>query len=183
MLFIQPAQSVVARAKSAILSRIAGLRLRIAGNKSFFSLRSLLFDPKDILAAVTPSADDLPPYSDEAPSSPMKLRSHADQPLYRLQNPYSERALAGMATDSPLPGRARENFVLNPRILPHEGPNQKDSTTDGKQITKQSKSPPERQSHRRPQSQPSGKSVQQRRRLQLRRAASLTQSQPQRLYA
>ena len=167
--------SVTAQAKSAILRGITGLRLRIAGSKSFFSLRSQLLDPKDILADVAPPANDLQPTTDEAPSSPMKLRSHAEPPLYRLQNPFIERALAGLATDSPLPDPAKERSALKPRTFLPEGPNQKASTPDGKQITKQSKSPPQRQSFRRTQSQPSGKSVQQRR-FQLRRAQPLPQS-------
>lgn len=175
MSFIQPAMGVAAQAKSAILRGIPGLRLRIAGSKSFFSLRSPLFDPKDILADVAPPANDLHPTTDEAPSSRMKLRSHAEPPLYRIQNPFIERALAGLATDSPLPDPVKERSALKPRTILPEGPNQKASTPDGKQITKQSKSPPQRQSFRRTQSQPSGKSTQQRR-LQLRRAQSLPQS-------
>lgn len=175
MSIIQPTMSVAAQVKSVILRRFTGLRLRFAGQKSFFSLRSLLFDPKDILAATPSLADELQPYPDEAPSSVMKLRSPAVQPLYRIQNPSIERALAGMATHSPLPDLVKETSALNPRTIPHNGPNQKASTSDGKQITKQSKSPPQRQSFRRSQSQPSGKSIQQRR-FQLRRTKPLTQS-------
>lgn len=175
MSFIQPTMSVVARAKLAILRRISGFRLRIESGKSFFSLRSQLFDPKDILADAPPSAGALQPTTDEAPSSLMKLRSQADPPLYRTQNPFIERALARVAIDSPLPDLAKEPSALKPRAIPSEGPNKKASTPDGKQITKQSKSPPERQSFRRTHSQPSGKSIQQRR-LQLRRAQPLPQS-------
>lgn len=166
---------VAAQAKSAILRGITALRLRIAGSKSFFSLRSKLFDPKYILADVTPPVNDLHPTTDEAPSSRMNHRSHAEPPLYRLQNPFIERALAGLATDSSLPDLAKERSALKPRTFLPEGPNQKASTPDGKQITKQSKSPPQRQSFRRTQSQPSGKSIRQRR-LQLRRSQPLPQS-------
>lgn len=175
MSFIQPATSVAALAKSAILRGVTGLRLRNAGSKSFFSLRSQLPDPKNILTDIAPLADDLQPIANEAASSAMKDRFLADPPLYRLQNPFTERAPTAMAAVFPLPDPTREPSALNPRAIPSEGPNQKASTSDGKQITKQSKSPPERQSLRRTQSQPSGKSIQQRR-LRLRREKSLAQS-------
>jgi len=161
---------VTAQATSASPFGIAGHWLRIAGSKSFLTLRSLLFDHNRILTDAPPLAMGLPPTTGEASSSRMKRHSRAGSPLYRIQNPFIERALAGMATGSPLPDMAEEPSVPKPRTIPTGCPNQKASTPDGKQITKKSKSPPQRQSFGRAQSQPSGKPVRQQRRVRLRRA-------------
>ena len=182
MSIIQQAMSFFAQTVPAFLQRNRGLRLRILETKSFSSLRSYLFDSRDLLAGDSPTAITLRPNLYEAPSLATGIRYHAENALpYRTQKTGKENRSTEMAIpDFSLPSPAKEPSALKPWTELPVGPNQKASTKDGKQITKQSKSPPERQSFRWAQSQPAGQSIQERRRGQ---QWSHPQPQPQRLLA
>lgn len=158
MLTIQPVSGVLAHPESPSPLGNGRFRLRMLGKRIISSLRINLFDPRDVPAGGAPSAIALRPNSYEVNSLVSRTRYEADHLL-----PYRTQALAAhsRSTGSPVTescrtSRAEEIPALNPWTGLQVGPEPLSSTTDGKQITRQSKSPPPRQSIRRPQ--PSGKS-------------------------
>lgn len=158
MLTIQPVLSVSAHPESPSHLGYGRFRLRMLGKRIISSLRSNLFDPRDVPAGGSPSAIALRPNSYEVTSLVSRNRYDAGNFLpYRTQALAADSRSAGFpVTESCQMSRAEEIPALNPWTGLQVGPEPLSSTTDGKQITRQSKSPPPRQSIRR--SQPSGKS-------------------------
>lgn len=155
---IQPVLGVFAQADSPFPHGNGRFRLRMLGRRIISSLRSNLFDPRDVLAGDSPSAIALRPNSYEATSLVSRIRYDAETSLpYRTQPLVTDfRSTGSPVTDSCPTSRAEEIPALNPWTELRLGPEPLSSTTDGKQITRQSTSPPPRQSFRR--TQPPGKS-------------------------
>lgn len=172
---IQPILGGSAQTEYSLPRGNGRFRLRMLGNRIITSLRSNLFDPRDVLAGDSPSAIALRPNSNEATSLATRIRYDAEKLLpYRTQPlVMGTRSTGSPVTHSCLASQAEEGSALNPWTALREGPKPLSSTTDGKQITRQSKSPPPRQSLRRTQSQPPGKSKS----IQLRRGQPQSESQ------